>query len=97
MCNPSLGRNQMAINVTGTMNNKRLMVYPCGVEPWLRGMGGAAIRTECDVMAAGITIMVSMATTISAQIVGLVSLWERGAGILDFQFVTVARPQKQNS
>ena len=60
-------------------------------------MGGVAIRTECNVMAAGITIMVSMATTISAQIVGLVSLWERGAGILDFQFVTVARPQKQNS
>jgi hypothetical protein len=47
-------------------------------------------------MAAGITIMVSMATTISAHIVGLVSPWERGAGILDLQFVTVVRPQKQN-
>jgi hypothetical protein len=34
-------------------------------------MGGGTIRTECSVMAAGITIMAKVATTISAQIVGL--------------------------
>ena len=35
-------------------------------------------------------IMVGMATTISAQIEGFVSPWERGAGIFNLQFATVA-------
>jgi hypothetical protein len=59
-------------------------------------MGGGAIRTECNVMAAGITIIANVATMISAQIVGLGSPWERGPGMCGLQFYWSSEPSEAN-
>src|ERR1700733_288156 len=61
---PSAGKNQKAITTIGTTNSSRLQVYPCGVGLELDACSVPGELTVCNVIAAGIAIIASIAATI---------------------------------